>query len=87
MPPTEFEFAILSNERPQTDALDRAVTRIVRTYITKPHLSLQCLHHVNTIDNVPAIGFAQQTTGAVLCGHSAAVVLRTVDCLYVIRDI
>jgi len=83
MAPAGFELAILTSERQQTDALDRAVTGIVRTYITKPHLSLQYLHHVYTIDNVPAIGFAHQTTGAVLCGHSVAVVLRTVDCLYI----
>jgi len=32
---------------------------------------------------LPAIGFPHQTTGAVLCGHIAAAVLRTVDSLYI----
>ena len=81
MPPVGFEPTISAGERPQTDALDRAVTGIVRTYVTKPNLSLQCLRRVYTIDNLLAIGFAHQPTGAVRCGHIAVVVLRTVDSL------
>jgi len=39
------------------------------------------LRRVYTIDNLLAIGFAHQPTGAVRCGHIAVVVLRTVDSL------
>jgi hypothetical protein len=68
MPPVGFEHTISAGERPQTDALDRAATGIVSTYVTKPNLSLQCLRRVYTIDNLLAIGFAHEPTGAVRCG-------------------
>jgi len=46
------------------------------------------MRRVYTVDNLPAVRFAPQTTGAVLCGHIvAAAILRGVYSLYITRDI